>query len=166
MPRKISKKIDWWKYERKEIPWYEWIYEINELWQVRSYWKNWCRQNEIVDKPQRLLQPWRKKHKKTTYKAVITLFDWLKHKHFYVWRLVAWIFMWLDIKDKTKQVIHIDWNNMNCRKDNLYIWTVSDRAFNFNNPWVLFSNNDWNDWRINSKDGFKTSYFLLHKKVH
>jgi hypothetical protein len=127
----MARLIYWGNRPRVEIPWYEWIYEINDLWQIRSYWRNCQKENEIAKEPQRLLQP-RRKHLKVYWdKAVVTLFDWLKHKHFYVARLVAWLFMGLDVKNKKLQVIHKDWNNMNCDKRNLYIATVSERQLNY-----------------------------------
>lgn len=140
MTRQKKRPIDWWDELWYDIPGYEWIYEINKLGQIRSYWKNNNKENRVDHEPQRLIQPWRKPHKLTGCKAEVTLFNWLKRKHFYVWRLVAQVFMWLDPKDKTKQIIHKNWNNMDCRKSNLYIWSVSERAFNYHNPWVLFSN--------------------------
>lgn len=127
----MARLIYWGNRPRVEIPWYEGIYEINDLGQIRSYWKNNNKENRVDPEPQRLLQP-RRKHLKVYWdKAVVTLFDWLKHKHFYVWRLVAQVFMWLDPKDKKCQIIHKDWNNMNCDKRNLVIATPSERQLNY-----------------------------------
>ena len=140
--------IDWWEYEYKEIPWFEWCYEINELWHIRSYWKRNNRGSELKPEPQRYIKPRIKYNGKNKHKfASVTLFNWLTHKHFYVARLVAQLFMWYDIKDKSKQICHIDWNGMNCAKSNLYIWTVSERATNSHNPWFLSSKINWNGWR-------------------
>lgn len=123
----MKNKIDRWNEKWEEVPGYNWIYEINRLWQVRSYWKNWNRENRIETEPQRLIQPRRKRLKKYGDRAEVTLFDGLKRKHYYLARIMAKVFLWLDLKDKTKQVTNIDGNFMNCKLENLKIVSVSER---------------------------------------
>lgn len=125
----MKKKIEWGNKEYKWVPWYEWIYEVNEDWQVRSYWEKKQWHCEISKEPQRLLSHWANRKKKLRA-AQVTLFDWEAHSHKYVSRLVAQSFMGYDVKDKTKQVIFVDWNQMNPKRENLRIATVSERALN------------------------------------
>lgn len=115
--------------EYRRVPWYEGIYEINEDWQVRSYWRVSNRNNWISEFPQRLLSH-RVNRKTKKNVAEVTLFDWEKHKHHYVARLVAQCFMWYDVKDKSKQIIYKDGNSMNPKKNNLKIASVSERTLN------------------------------------
>ncbi len=61
----------------------------------------------------------------------VTLYDWMKKHKFYVSRLVAHLFMWYDLNDKTKQIIFKDWNPRNCDVKNLQIWTISERTLNW-----------------------------------
>lgn len=54
-------------------------------------------------------------------------------------------YMWLDINDKTKNVLHKDSNWMNCKLDNLVISTPSWRVIKYMNskykdnedPWLV-----------------------------
>lgn len=134
--------IDWWEHEYVDIPWFEWCYDINELWQIRTYWKRTNKWATLTKEPQGFIKPRTKWSKRRDIQfAAVTLYNWLTNtkKKFYVWRLVAKLFMGYDMDDKSKQICHIDWNGMNCAKSNLYIWTVSERATNFQHPWFLFS---------------------------
>lgn len=126
-----------------DIPWREGIYQLNELWQIRSFWKRGNRWHEIVSEPQTLIQPWKKRLKKYWPKAEVTLFDWFKHKHYYLSRLMAMTYMWLNINDKTKNVIHKDSNWMNCRLDNLVIATPSRRVIQYMNSKYKDNENPW-----------------------
>jgi len=94
---------------RVTIKWFEW-YDINELGEIRS-----------------------KSYNKTNQIKILKQNNWycmLHNKWFArnikVWRLVAQAFLWLNIRDKTKCVIHEDWNRMNNRMDNLKLWTKWD----------------------------------------
>ena len=116
--------------EYKWVPWYEGIYQVNEDWQVRSFREKKRGHCELSKEPQRLLSH-RVNRKKKVRVAEVTLFDWETHKHHYVSRLVAQSFMGYDLNDKSKQIIYKDWNQMNPKKENLRIATVSERTFNW-----------------------------------
>ena len=130
MFEKMKQKINWWDKEYKWVPWYEGIYEVNEDWQVRSYWEKKQGHCELSKEPQRLLSHWLNRKKKLTA-AQVTLFNGDTHRHHYVSRLVAQSFMGYDVNDKTKQIIFKDWNSMNPKKENLRVATVSERTFNW-----------------------------------
>lgn len=125
----MKKKIERGNKEYKWVPWYEWIYEVNEDWQVRSYWEKKQWHCELSKEPQRLLSHWVNRKEKTKV-AEVTLFNGDTHKHCYVSRLVAQSFMGYDVNDKTRQIIFKDWNAMNPKRENLRIATVSERALN------------------------------------
>lgn len=129
----MKHKIDRGDKPRVDIPWREGIYQINEDGQVRSFWKIWQSSNELAKDPQRLLQPSRKRLKKYWPRAEVTFYNWLHKKRYYVARLVAELFMWLDPKNKAIQVINKDWDWMNCRKDNLELSSVQNRQLRYTN---------------------------------
>ena len=123
----------------KWIPWFEWYYDINEDGKIRSYRKRTNRWAVLSDKPQILIKPRVKtsgKNKKEF--PAITLYNWIHKSKFYPSRLVAQLFMWYNPIDKTKQIIFIDWNPMNYKRSNLYIWSVSERALNWKRKWYLY----------------------------
>lgn len=147
--------------EFKWIPWFEWYYDINKNWKIRSYWKRGNRWAILKDKPQTLINPRFKTDKKRKEKpvAAVTLYNWIRKQKFYVARLVAQLFMWYNPIDKTKQIIFRDWNWLNCKMDNLYIWTVSERALNSVRSftkWYLL--NDWKRklWRSSEKSWWES----------
>lgn len=114
----------------KPIPWFEWYYVINQHWKIISFWKKSQKWAVLTTKPQTFIKPWIKTSKNSSKKkfAAVTLYDWLNKKKFYVARLVAHLFMWYDLNDKTKQILFKDWNPQNCDVNNLQIWTISDRT--------------------------------------
>ena len=143
------KKIpDWWYKKRIPIKWYEWIYDINEDGQIRTYRKIGNCKNKIDEFPLRYIKPrkkiWRWSAVNPQPTAAVTLYDTKRgRKKFYVARLVAYHFMWMtddELRDKTVQVIHLDWDMMNCKKENLKLATVSERAKNYFKNKSLLSN--------------------------
>lgn len=119
----------------RDVKWYEWIYEINELGQVRSYWKIWQRENSIGNKPIRYLkQSWYVAHKWAPMRATVMLYNWMTHKKFRTARLVARAFLWMSeaqYNDRRIEVIHLNSDQMDCRLENLRITTPSERATNW-----------------------------------
>lgn len=126
---------DWqWK-DWRDIKWYEWIYEINELGQVRSYWKIWNKENTIVNYPIRYVkQSGYKPHKYAWDRATVCLYNWLKAKKFRVARLMARAFLWMteeQYNNRWYEVIHINWDAMDCRLENLKVTNPSERGLNY-----------------------------------
>jgi len=107
-----------------DIPWYEGIYKVNNLWNVISYKFNRIRILKYL-------------HNSKWYSYIS-----IKQRHIAVHRLVAQAFLWLDISNSKIVVCHIDDNPLNNRLDNLYIWSQKDNIkdmiikwrdrFNFN----------------------------------
>ena len=101
----------------KDIPWYEWLYQVSNLGNVKnlkSIWNRyWTFNLQKISKNNSLY--WRGWLRK----------NW-KIKRFLTSRLVAQAFLWLDINNKNICVCHKDDNPLNNRADNLFLWTNKD----------------------------------------
>lgn len=139
----MKKKIDRGEKPWTDIPWREGYYQINEDGQIRSFWKRCHWWSELSAEPQIYIQPWRKHMKRYWPSAEITLYNWLKRKHYYLARIMAMTYMWLDINDKTKNVIHKDSDWMNCRLSNLEITSASWRTIKYLNIKYKENKNVW-----------------------
>lgn len=136
MGRKARPPITNWQWKDwRPIRWFEWIYDINELGQVRTYWKIGNRENEIVDYPIRYIkQSGYRANKDAPMRATVMLYNWDEHKKFRTARLVACAFLWMtdaQYYDRRLEVIHLNWNQMDCRVENLKVTTPSERWFNY-----------------------------------
>lgn len=132
------------------VPWFEWYYKINKHWRIISYRKRCQKWSKLMEEPQWYVKP-RIKRSKSSKKdfLAVTLYDWIKKKKFYVSRLVAHLFMWYDLNDKSKQIIFKDWDPTNCDITNLHLWTVSERTFNWTNKRY---NAEWAEWNSNRRN--------------
>lgn len=101
---------------RKDIIWYEGIYQVSNLWKVKSF-KNWSRGLWKT----RILKPW---YCKKWY-AYVQLYNNWPHLHS-IHRLVAKVF--LPNKQEKPQVNHKDWNPRNNNINNLEWCTVSENV--------------------------------------
>ena len=113
----------------KDIPWYEWIYQVSSLWNVQSYPREW--------------PGWRKyfrKHKPCAawiwYNQVHLTIN-KKSKSFLVHRLVAAAFLWLDLQNKKMFVCYKNDIRNDNRLDNLFLWTHKDNILDCKNKWRL-----------------------------
>lgn len=97
----------------KPIPWMEWI-EVSSEWNVRKTMK---------------------KTKKVDWYEIITISDWKTQKQFFVHRLVASAFLWLDLSDKKTFVCHKDDNPSNNILENLFVWTPADNVKDMIEKW-------------------------------
>jgi len=119
--------------ERREIKWYEWLYDVSNFGRVRSYRKttNWVREVWHIS---RLIKP-RKKRQTTTY-ACVTLYHPTDRKyHYKLNRLVAQAFLWLDYDNKYTLVCHKDDDGINNHIDNLFLWTHKDNTQDSISKW-------------------------------
>ena len=137
----------------KDIPWYEWLYQVNNIWEVKSLprikknhqWKHITKE--------RLLKPWLTIH---GYKQVSL--SKKGTKIFRVHRLVAAAFMWLNLYEDKK------WKHWTCvchkndirtdnRIENLFIGTHKDNMVDMKLKWRAPKPSLWKKWKLahNSK---------------
>ena len=112
----------------KDIIWYEWLYQISSLGNVKRderkilCWKiGWVRWIYHKITPSTIL----KFGYSGLYRNVTLCKDW-KTRTFKVNRLVWQAFLWLDIKDKKILVCHKNDIRDDDRVDNLFLWTHKD----------------------------------------
>jgi len=100
----------------KDIPWYEWLYQISNCGRVKTFNYLWH---------------WREKICKNTIHSTWYLVTWLTRKwnskQYKIHRLVAQAFLNLDINSDLI-VCHRDDNPKNNYVDNLFIWTHKDNS--------------------------------------
>lgn len=102
---------------RKDIPWYEWLYQVSSLWNILS-----CNyRGELWRKVVLKQSIWW--HRENKYKK-ISITNGVKRKTLLVHRLLAITF--LPNPDNKKQINHIDWNTQNNNIDNLERCTQSE----------------------------------------
>lgn len=109
----------------KDIPWYEWMYQVSNLWRVLSLY-SW---KEKILSPNKTTKFWH-------------LSVWIMNKKIKVHRLVASCFLWLDLfsyKDKKTSlcVCHKDDNPANNRVDNLFLGTHKDNSIDASRKWRM-----------------------------
>jgi hypothetical protein len=119
----------------KDIVWYEWLYRVSNLWNVKSLYRRKKLKN--IDNLSLLNRFW--------YLNVNLYKNW-NLKWFRVHRLVAESFI-SNIKYK-KEVNHIDWNKQNNKIENLEWCTRSENEYHsyivLNNKWPFF----WKLWKM------------------
>jgi len=122
---------------RKDIKGYEWLYKISNLGNVKSF----------LNKNEKILT----KRYTTDWYYQCVLYKKKKRKNYWVHRLVAQAFLWLNINDKTIFVCHKDDNPKNNKIDNLFLGTSKDNAQDCVNKWRHC--HQWKKWKLswNSK---------------
>lgn len=108
--------------EWREVKWYEWYYEVSNLWRVRSYWKRSNKWSILMTEPYRVLKWWKKKQT-TTYLCHTLFTEFDRKRHYKTSRLVAQAFMWVDYNDKMTLVCHKNDDGLDNRLENLFLWT-------------------------------------------
>lgn len=126
----------WWSHERrslyifyldnmeiwKDIPWYEWLYQVSNLGRVKSLWNGNSNASKV-----RILSP----RKCAWWQTTVMLCRNAIEKRFAISRLVAQSFLWLDISDTKMCVCHKDetmdeeWRLYNWA-DNLFLGTHAE----------------------------------------
>lgn len=131
---------------RVPIVWYEWLYEVSNLWNVYSI----ERKRDTNVKKRWSNQYFNRELKTKAIKLKTVIVNWYYrvtlskdgiYKHSMVHRIVACSFkwIWLDFKWRDYVVCHIDDNRLNNSIQNLYIWTqkqnLEDAKRNWKKVW-------------------------------
>lgn len=124
----------------KDIHWYEWKYQISDLWNIKSLSREKkCKWNWIQFIKWKILKQVINKY----WYMDIKLCKNSKSTHYLVHRLVAQVFHWLDINNIKILVCHKDDNPINNNKNNLFLWTHKDNSQDMINKW-----RQWNLWKF------------------
>jgi len=124
----------------KDIPWYEWLYQVSNFGRVFSIW------TKPSIKSRGRLFPWRKwkilKWRQTGnywHLSVRLARNWFS-KDVKIHRIVASAFLWLDLfwftdAKKSFCVCHKDDNPKNNNVENLFLWTNKDNHLDMMSKW-------------------------------
>lgn len=144
--------LDW--EEWRDIPWYEWLYQVSNMWRVKSF-RRW---RTMVLKPSK-----------------ITWWLWVRliGKTYKVHRLVASAFLWLWLDSFVDQkhsicVCHHNDDPSDNRLDNLFLWTKKDNNTDKIKKWrarywYMFGDKNpmyWVKWSLN-KNSKKVKQFSI-----
>jgi len=135
----------------KDIPWYEWKYQASNYWNVKNILTN------------HILSKRRKNYNKPINdRYFVTLWSHKNAKNYTISRLVASIFLWLDINNKNICVCHKDDNPFNDFVDNLFLWTHRDNMLDMKNKWR------WNSakWENSNLSKLKNEDILNIRYLH
>lgn len=147
--------------ERRFIPWYEGKYQINNAWEIKSisrekkvkwWWVQYVKEKVLL---QYVNSCW--------YKQVCLCRN-AKVRSFFVHRLVAQSFLWLDISIKSLFVCHKDDNPSNNNLYNLFIGTSSDNTQDMLKKWRWVDNRWERHWLCKLTDKEIEDIRLLPRK--
>ena len=120
-----------------DIPWYEWLYQANKLWDIKS-----VRTNKILSK---CITKW-------WYQVINISIDWSTKTH-NVHKLITKTFLW---DSSWLHINHKDWNKTNNALDNLeYVTRSENELHKYRELWYKWqwSNKKW-------KEHFKSKKIL------
>jgi len=105
--------------EFKDIPWYEWLYQISNFWIVKSLPKVWSGGHN-----------WKILGATINWAGyyIVTLFKDKKRRIFGVHRLVLSAFEWLDLESSKQCACHKNDVRNDNRLENLFIGTHKDNS--------------------------------------
>lgn len=144
--------------EWRDIPWYEWLYQVSSIWIVKSLdrlaftkSRKWLLKSIIM----------KNKKVKLWYETIILSKYWSKSTY-QVHRLVAAAFLWLDLNSFTDHknslcVCHKDDNPSNNRLDNLFLGTRWYNNTDRHRKWRSYiaywksSNFFWKKWKLHAR---------------
>jgi len=126
----------------KDIPWYEWVFQISNLWKIKRLSVTKKNHSKINILPERIT--------KWTIWYNWYLYTSLRQKKYLISRLVASTFLWLDINDTKMFVCHKDDNPLNNSVDNLFLWTAKENYDDCRNKWRTAINEMLPQTRLNT----------------
>lgn len=123
----------------RDIPWYEWLYKVSNLWNVKSLNYNHTWLEKIL------------KSSKNWWYLKYTLFKDKKYKMLLWHRLVASAFLWLQLNNKYILACHINDIKDDNRVENLFIGGHKENSRDMTKKWKNYMS--WKLWynHINSK---------------
>lgn len=131
----------------KDIPWYEWYYQVSNIWRVKKLDRNEKFKTRWWNTTERFRKWWfiyvtkQKKNIRWQYYKLVCLWKKWKVKSVWLHRLVAMCF--LENKWNKLCVNHLDWNPENNNMDNLEWCTHSENELHsFRILWKKV----WNKW--------------------
>lgn len=123
----------------KDIKDYEWLYQISNLWNIKSlerYKKNYSKKQLVKEKILSIWDNWK-------WYKVVNLNKFNKSKTFYVHRLV-----WLSfLENPKKEINHKDWDKSNNRLENLE-WCTSSENNQHKFKVLWYKKSKWLDSKI------------------
>lgn len=99
-----------------EIEEFKWLYQVSNLWIVKSLWNNFNRKEKIL-KP--YFMNW--------YICVPFTNNWYR-KNLKIHRLVASAFHWLDLKNPKQLACHKNDIRDDNREYNIFVWSLKDNT--------------------------------------
>ena len=132
-------------------------FDLNPNISVSNYWN-------IFDKRLNRHRSLTTCHIGNTYYQYVDIIVAEWKRKFAVHRLVAYIFLWLDIFDSKQFVIHLDDNWLNNNVNNLEVWDNSLNAIDSVNKW-RWNSPEWeNHYRCKLTDTEIETIKLLYSK--
>jgi|SaaInlStandDraft_7_1057024.scaffolds.fasta_scaffold07640_4 hypothetical protein len=137
----------------KTLEWYEWLYEVSNLGNVKSF------------------QRWREKILKSCIKqnrwnyAHIVLSKNNIKTTYRIHRLVWKVFLWLDINDMNTLVCHKNDIPNDNRVDNLFLWTHSDNNRDCVNKWRHYAYSKYHIWKEHKASKQVNQYSLTWELI-
>jgi len=117
----------------KDISWYEWLYQVSNLGNVKSC--NMICWTKNTNKKR--INKWRilKWNIKWNWYLWVTLVNNWKKRYFRINRLVLFTFEWIDLNNIELFSCHINDNPSDNRLENLFIWTHKENMKDKKDKW-------------------------------
>lgn len=121
----------------KDIPWYEWLYQASNLWNIKSLKRIDTNNHPLKE---RILKPW-----KTNWYYIVNLcLQWIV-KWYKLHRLILLTFIW-----KSKLIInHRNWIKIDNRLENLEYCTYAYNNKHAYDTWLKVWAWKWKFWKDN-----------------
>jgi hypothetical protein len=127
--------------EWKQVVWYEGLYEVSNLWRIKSIKNNKWKYRELI------LKFWTNKW---YYNVWLTINN--KQKRYQVHRIVWLVFLWLSIENTKICVCHKNDIRNDNTVENLFLGTHKDNIQDMYRKWRRWINwMKWKLWKLNHK---------------